>query len=333
MRKPLDWGKSRATFALEVIRQEAEALAAIADRANKEELGRALGMLLQCKGKVVLLGSGKSGIAARKIASTLTSTGTVAIFLHAADALHGDLGIVTTDDVVVAVSNTGQTDEVNAAVEHLKTRHVPVIAITGSSSSELGKCADSVLEIRVDREAGSLNVAPTSSTTAAMVLGDAIAMVLMDEKGFTIDDFARLHPGGLIGRRLRIRVADVMHAADENPTVIRGTPWSETLRAITEGRLGAVSVVGEDGTLVGLITDGDIRRFVTEPEGRNLAGLTANDVMTTDPTTTTPETLAYDALRSMEDRPSQISVLPVVAADHKSIGLVRVHDIVLAGLR
>lgn len=325
--------KSYLSEAVTVLTREATAIKVAATQLVSDQLDRAIEIMLEASGKVVLIGSGKSGIAARKIAGTLTSTGTAAVFLHPMDALHGDLGILTPDDVAIAVSNSGETDEVLAVLEHLRIRGVPLIAIVGNTQSSLAKGADAVLDGSVDKEAGPMNLAPTSSTTVAMVLGDALAMILMKAKNFTVEDFALNHPGGLLGKRLTVTVGEVMHAMDRNPTVDAAASWMEVIEAISTGGLGAVSIVTSAGRLAGVITDGDVRRSMQRLGLDALKTVKASDVMTARPASVSPETLAYDALRLMEDRPSQISVLPVVEADGTSLGLVRVHDIVRAGLR
>ncbi|HEY9285878.1 MAG TPA: KpsF/GutQ family sugar-phosphate isomerase [Pyrinomonadaceae bacterium] len=284
-----------------------------------------------CRGKVVLIGVGKSGLVARKVAATLTSTGTVAVYLHPSDGLHGDLGMVTPDDVAVILSNSGETDELTAVLPYLKRRGVPVVAVVGKSDSTLARAAAAVLDAGVSEEACPFNLAPTASTTVALAVGDALAVTLMQLKGLTPDDFAFNHPAGRIGKRLNLRVEDLMHGGAENPTVGPAESWLEVVRSITRGGLGAVNVVGGDGRLVGVITDGDLRRAVERTRPQELSNLRAESFMTRDPVTAAPSELAYDALRLMEDRPSQISVLPVVEAG-RCVGLLRLHDIVRSGL-
>lgn len=322
-----------AREALRIIEQEAASLARLVRDLDVEELERTLDLLIDCKGKVVVIGSGKSGMAARKIASTLTSTGTVAVFLHPVDALHGDIGIVAADDVAIAVSNSGETDEMKAVVSHLKRRKAVLVAIVGDQRSTLARHADVVLLAPVDKEAGSLNLAPTTSTLAAMAIGDALAMCVMNAKGFGAEDFALLHPGGTLGKRLTLRVCDLMHEGEDNPTLLPHCTFAEVLQGITRGGLGAVNIVDAEGALLGLITDGDVRRAFQYHGLEAMKSLVARDAMTSDPVSVTPETLAVDALKVMEDRASQISVLPVVDRGTKCVGLLRLHDIVRAGLR
>lgn len=320
-----------AARVVDLLRLEAGAIEACAARLDHSQVARAVELLAACKGKVVLIGVGKSGLVARKVAATLTSTGTVAVYLHPSDGLHGDLGMVTPEDVAVILSNSGETDELTAVLPYLKRRGVPVVAVVGKLDSTLARAAAAVLDARVDEEACPFNLAPTASTTVALALGDALAVTLMGLKGLTPDDFAFNHPAGRIGKRLNLRVEDLMHGGAENPTVGPAASWLEVVRAITRGGLGAVNVVGEGGRLVGVITDGDLRRAVERTDPRELPDLRAESFMTRDPITVAPAALAYDALRLMEDRPSQISVLPVVG-DGRSVGLIRLHDIVRSGL-
>jgi arabinose-5-phosphate isomerase len=315
-----------------LLRVEADAITRTSHRIARAEVERAVEILAACRGKVVLLGLGKSGIIAQKIAATMTSTGTAAIYLHPSDALHGGLGIVSQDDVVLALSNSGETDEVIAILPHLVHRRVPIIALVGNLNSTLARRADVLLDASVDQEACPLNMAPTTSTTVALAIGDALAVVLMQVKGLTTDDFAQNHPAGRIGKRLTLKVADLMHSGEDNPTISSDAPWLEVIAAITRGGLGAVNVVDNRGRLLGIITDGDLRRTIQKIEHAELETLTSSMMMTRDPVVAQPEILAYNALRLMEDRPRQISVLPVVTEEHLCVGLIRVHDIVRSGL-
>ena len=316
----------------ELLRVESLAIAQTASRLNPQEVDRVVEMLATCKGKVVIVGVGKSGIIGQKIAATMTSVGTAALYLHPSDALHGGLGIVDSNDVVIVLSNSGETDEIVGMLPYLTNRQVGIVAIVGNLNSTLARRADAVLDASVDQEACPLNLAPTTSTTVALAIGDALAMTLMKVKGLTQDDFASNHPAGQLGKRLTLRVADLMHGDSENPTIAVGSSWVEVVRAISKGGLGAVCVVDSSGYLAGIITDGDLRRAIEQTEHSSLAQLTGDDFMTRKPIVTTPELLAYDALRLMEDRPSQISVLPVVDGEGKCVGLIRVHDIVRSGL-
>ena len=311
---------------------ESAALAQTAARLDQSQVERAIDLLLNCKGKVVILGVGKSGIIAQKIAATMTSAGTAAIYLHPSDALHGGLGILQADDLVIVLSNSGETEEIIGILPHIKNRGTPLISIVGNLESTLARRADSVLDASVDQEACPLNLAPTASTTVALAIGDALAMTLMKVKGITTDEFAVNHPAGRLGKRLTLRVADLMHDGNGTPSVGMGSSWIEVVRAISSGGLGAVCVVDEVGRLAGIITDGDLRRAVEQTEHHELSNLTSDDFMTRRPTVASPELLAFDALRLMEDRPSQISVLPVVDEDGACVGLIRLHDIIRSGL-
>jgi arabinose-5-phosphate isomerase len=325
--------KSYFSQVVDLLRMEAEAIAATTGRLRREEVERAIKLLAACRGKVVLIGVGKSGNIAEKIAATLTSTGTAAIYLHPSDALHGGLGIVNAEDVVIALSNSGETDEVITMLPYLKNRQVPIISLVGNLNSTLARSSSVVLDASVDQEACPLNLAPTTSTTVALAIGDALAMTLMQVKGLTPDDFALNHPAGRIGKRLTLRVADLMHGGAENPTIGMEAPWLEVIAAISRGGLGAVNVVDDSYRLVGIITDGDLRRALQKIEHAELENLRSRSIMTREPVVATPDLLAYDALRLMEDRPSQISVLPVVDGERAScVGLIRLHDIVRSGL-
>jgi len=319
---------------VELLRVESDAIAKAAERLDASHLERVLSMLKGCKGKIVVLGVGKSGIIAQKIAATMTSSGTAAIHLHPSDALHGGLGIVTPDDVVVMLSNSGETNELIELLPFLQRRQVPIVAIVGNLNSTIGQRADAVLDASVDHEACPLNLAPTTSTTVALAFGDALAMTLMRAKGLTESDFASNHPGGQLGKRLTLRVADLMHSGAENPTIADNASWMDVVSTITQYGLGAVNVLDRDGLLAGVITDGDLRRSLQKLGGRDFgfANLKCDDLMTHNPVVTNPEMLAFDAFRLMEDRPSQISVLPVVDGDRRCVGLIRLHDIVRSGL-
>ena len=315
-----------------LLRIESDAIAQTATRLDPASVERVVDLLAECKGKVVIVGVGKSGIIGQKIAATMTSAGTAALYLHPSDALHGGLGIVQSNDVVIMLSNSGETDEIIAMLPYLKNRQVAIVAIVGNITSTLARRADFVLDASVDKEACPLNLAPTTSTTVALAIGDALAMTVMKVKGLTSDDFAVNHPAGRLGKRLTLRVGDLMHCDGENPTIAMGSSWVEVVRAISKGGLGAVCVIDDEGRLAGIITDGDLRRAIEQTSHESLAKLTCDDFMTCKPVVATPELLAFDALQLMEDRPSQISVLPVVDSDERCVGLIRVHDIVRTGL-
>jgi len=326
----------QSTFSrvVELLKAEAGAIGKAASRLRVEDVDRVMGILSACTGKIVLLGVGKSGIIAQKIAATMTSSGTAAVYLHPSDALHGGLGIVTSDDVVIMLSNSGETDELLELLPYLKRREAPVVAIVGNLKSTIAQRANAVIDASVDQEACPLNLAPTASTTVALAIGDALAMTLMQGKGLTETDFASNHPAGQLGKRLNLRVADLMHSGSKNPTIGMDASFMDIVSGITQYGLGAVNVVDNEGRLAGIITDGDLRRSLQRMGPRDLAfaNLRCDDLMTHNPIVTNPEMLAFDALRLMEDRPSQINVLPVVDDNNQCVGLIRLHDIVRSGL-
>jgi arabinose-5-phosphate isomerase len=313
-----------------MLRLEACAIENAAQRLVGGQVERAAQLVLDCAGKIIVMGIGKSGVIAQKISQTLTSTGTVAISLHPSDAMHGGLGVIAAGDVVIALSNSGETEELVAILPSIQKRGVSIISIVGNPNSTLARWSDAFLDASVDQEACPLNLAPTASTTVALALGDALAMSIMDTRGLTPEDFAANHPAGRLGKRLTITVQDLMH---ESPNVARTAGWLDVVKAISRSALGAVNVVDDDSRLLGIVTDGDLRRTIEKTEPGEFAELTADVMMTRSPVTTTPTTLAFDALRLMEDRPMQISVLPVVDGNGKCVGLLRLHDIVRSGLQ
>ncbi|MDQ3798635.1 MAG: KpsF/GutQ family sugar-phosphate isomerase [Acidobacteriota bacterium] len=314
---------------VELLRLEAAAIECTANNLNREAVEQAVKILLECESKVVVIGVGKSGIIANKIADTMTSTGTVAVFLHPSDALHGGLGVITPGDCVLALSNSGETDEIVALLPALKQRGVSIIAVVGNLNSTLARNADVVLDASVDQEACPLNLAPTTSTTVALAIGDALAMTVMQAKGLTAEDFASNHPAGRLGKRLTLKVRDLMH---ESPNVSPAENWLGVVKALSRHALGAVNVVDENGALLGIVTEGDLRRTIEKTSTENLSALDARQMMTPNPIVAAPDMLAYDALQLMENRPSQIAVLPVVDSSGACLGLIRVHDIVRSGL-
>ena len=288
-----------------------------------ENFEKAVRLIFNCKGKVVLTGIGKSGIIGKKIAATLASTGTPAFFLHPAEALHGDLGMVSKGDVVIAISNSGQSAEVLNMLPYFKRLGVPLIAITNNPNSELAKHSDVVLNLCVEKEACPLKLAPTSSTTNTLVLGDALAIAVMKLRGFTEKDFALRHPAGSLGRKLKF-VKDLAHfKPEEVPIVHEDTPMREVVLEISSKGFGATAVINDKGKLVGIITDGDLRRFVQR--GGDFNRELAKDVMTKNPKTAKAEELAMEALKRMED--NKITVLIVVDRENRPIGIIHIHDI------
>ena len=307
-------------LARKVLQTEAAAILGLVDRLD-ESFETAVRLLMECRGRVIVTGMGKSGIISRKIAATLASTGTPAFFLHPAEAIHGDLGVVQSDDVVVALSNTGETDELLRLLETIKRLGARLVAITGAPASTLGQAADVTLDCHVSKEACPMNLVPTASTTAALAMGDALAMTLLVAKGFRQEDFANLHPGGKLGKRL-MRAEQLMHGGDHAPVVSIATPMRDAIYEMNRKGLGMTCVV--DGTrLVGIITDGDLRRHM---EGAtNIVERAAGDVMTRNPITIRPATLAVEALRILEQR--KITSVVVVDDHHAVQGVVHLHDL------
>ena len=316
--------------AREAMEIEAEAIRA-AGRRLDDNLERAVDMILAHPGKVVVTGLGKSGHVARKIVATLCSTGTPAVFLHAAEASHGDLGIYTPGDPTLMVSKSGNTAELMNLIPFLRDLPSQRIGILGNPQSPLAAAMDVVLDASVEREADPGNLAPTASATVALVLGHALTVALMRARNFSVDDFGRYHPGGHLGRSLRLTVSDVLHGREEVAWAWPEDSLKKVVIAMSHYPLGAACVVDSAGRLAGLITDGDLRRALRAHD--DIRELTAADVMTANPVTISPRARLLDALRLMEDRPSQISVLPVTdPADGQCLGLLRVHDIYRAYL-
>jgi len=313
-------------LAREVLTTEADAILRVRDRLDAAFV-RAVDLLVACEGRVVCTGMGKSGIICRKLAATMASTGTPAMFLHPAEAIHGDIGMVAPGDVVVCVSNSGETDELIRLVEYLKRLGTPLVAITSNPSSTLAGHADVHLNLAVDREACPHNLAPTASTTAALALGDALAMAVSVRKGFNPEDFARLHPGGKLGKRL-LTARDLMHSGDDVPRVSPGTAMKDVIYEMSRKGLGITTVQDEGGRLLGVITDGDLRRLM-EADSDPLARRAA-EVMHPGGVTIAPKTLATGALRLLETR--RITSLVVTEGDDRVVGIVHLHDLWGVGL-
>jgi arabinose-5-phosphate isomerase len=314
-------------LARKVLQTEASAILALIPRLD-ERFARAVDLLHECKGRVILTGMGKSGIICQKIAATLASTGTPAFFLHPAEAIHGDLGVIRSDDVVLALSYSGETGEVLRLLEAIRRLGAKLVVITGSASSTLGKAADVSLDCSVTQEACPLNLVPTASTTAALALGDALAMALLTEKGFKEEDFAHLHPGGELGKKL-MRVESLMHSGDDCPSVRATTNLRDVVYEMSSKKLGMTCVVDDRNALLGIITDGDLRRHMTNPAG--LFDRTAGDLMTRNPVVVDESMLAAEAVNIMERR--KITSLVVVAGPDRTVaGVVHLHDLWRTGL-
>lgn len=313
--------------AARVITMERDAVSVLAERID-ETFERACEILLGCKGRVVVTGMGKSGHIGNKIAATLASTGTPAFFVHPGEASHGDLGMITSGDVVIALSNSGTTAELITILPLLKLLAVPVIALTGNPSSELAISADVHLNVGVSEEACPLNLAPTSSTTVTLVMGDALAIALLEARGFTANDFAMSHPGGALGRRLLLKIDSIMHTGDEIPSVVLGSALSGALLEMSSKGLGMTAVVDKNGALAGIFTDGDLRRAIDR--GIDIHSSPIDDIMTANCRTIRPGTMAAEALRIMED--NKITVLVAVDSEHKPVGVIHTHDLLKAGV-
>lgn len=321
-------GKGLLESAERVLRIEAEAITDLLPHLDAGFV-RACELILACRGRVVVSGMGKSGHIGRKMAATLASTGTPAFFVHPGEASHGDLGMVTRDDVFIALSNSGRTEEMLRIVPTIKREGTRLIAMTGDPSSTLAGLADVHLYAGARREACSLNLAPTASTTAALALGDALAVALLEARGFAAEDFARSHPGGALGRRLLTRVSDVMRTGASIPTIRPDGLFSQALLEISHKRMGMVAIVGDDDRLLGIFTDGDLRRVFSRPEGTiDLARLTIGELMTASPSVIRADQLAAEAVRIMEER--KIGQLLVVDEDRRLVGAINFHDLLEA---
>lgn len=313
--------------AKEVVRIEAEAVRALVDQID-HEFQRAVDCILHSRGRVIVTGMGKSGIIGRKIASMLTSTGTASLFIHPAEVLHGDLGAVLKDDVVICLSKSGKTEEILRILPLFKRQGVSVITMTGNPDSDLARRSDIVLNVNVKEEACPYDLVPTASTTVTLVMGDALAIALLQERGFSAEDFAQLHPGGDIGNRLYLKVDDVMRTDQDIAIVKPETPLNQVILEITSKRLGATCVVHPDGRLAGIITDGDLRRLFKE--SMNFSSLIASDVMTPEPKVIQDGNLAAKALHVMEAY--SINQLIVVDSGERPVGMVHIHDLLKADL-
>lgn len=316
----LDLGKA-------VLEIESQAIQQAQARLN-EDFTQACEILLQCKGRVVVVGMGKSGHIGSKIAATLASTGTPAFFVHPAEAQHGDMGMITAQDVVITLSNSGETDEVTTILPLIKRMGAPLIALTGRPESTMGQAANVVLDTSVEKEACPLNLAPTASTTVTLAMGDALAVSLLEARGFTAEDFALSHPAGALGRRLLLHVSDIMHSGDNLPTVKQSATLAEALVEMTRSGLGMTTVVDETGNLLGIFTDGDLRRALDKNIQPRETPIT--EVMTANCRTVTADQLAAEALQVMEQH--AINALPVLNREQQLVGAINMHDLLRAGV-
>ncbi len=320
--------KNLQELALAVLDTEARAITNLASQVRTPAFIDACKLMLDCRGRVIVIGMGKSGHIAGKIAATLASTGTPAFFVHPGEASHGDLGMITAADVVLALSNSGETAEIITILPIIKRLDVPLIAMTGNPGSTLASAATAALDVGVEKEACPLGLAPTASTTAALAMGDALAVALLESRGFTEADFARSHPGGALGRRLLLMIDDLMHTGDTVPQVGIDTRLSDALMEMTRKGLGMTAVVDGHGKLAGVFTDGDLRRAIDHKIDIHNAPI--RDVMTVNPKSVTPGKLAAEALLIMQS--ASINALPVVNVDNELIGALNMHDLLRAGV-
>jgi len=318
--------KNVLTTARKILDIEAQTLQRLKRRVGKD-FEKAVEFMAQCKGRIIVTGMGKPGFIARKIAATLASTGSPSLFLHPAEAIHGDLGMVTEDDVMIAISNSGETEEIVKLLSILKKIGVVLIALTSNSKSPLAKNADVVLDLGVNREACPLNLAPSASTTAALAMGDALALSLHRKRGFKPEDFALLHPGGSLGKKL-LKVKDIMRVGRENPTVRQDTSVRQVLLKITSARAGSCTIVDRQGRLIGIFTDGDLRRHLRE-DGEMILKESVKKLATIRPLTITQDKLAAEALHMIKSK--RIDELPVVDKRNRVVGLLDVQDLLKAG--
>ncbi|HDM37672.1 MAG TPA: KpsF/GutQ family sugar-phosphate isomerase [Candidatus Omnitrophica bacterium] len=311
----------------EVLRIEANAIRDLIKRIDRN-FNKAIDILFKCRGKVIVTGMGKAGIIAQKISATLSSLATPSIFLHPADAIHGDLGRVVKDDVIIALSNSGQTEEILRLLTTIKKIGAKLISLIGNTKSELAKNSDVVLNVSVKKEACPFGLAPTASTTAMLAMGDALAIALAEKKGIRKEDFALYHPGGSLGKRLILKVEDIMRTGRQNPVVKEDTLIKDVLLVITGSRAGAASVVNSKGRLIGIFTDGDLRRHLETDS--NLVSKKVKEVMTKNPTAISKDKLAQEALNIL--RQKKIDEVPVIDKDKRPIGMLDVQDLLKAGL-
>lgn len=310
-----------------VIKTEAEMINKLADRIG-EDFARACQTLINCSGRIVVIGVGKSGHISKKIAATLASTGSPAFFIHPSEAKHGDMGMITKQDVIIAISYSGESEEMVTLLPHFKRLNIPLIALTGKTQSSLAKAATVHLDVSVDKEACPLGLAPTSSTTAALVMGDALAMALLEKRGFTANDFAMSHPGGSLGRKLLLRVNDIMHRHLGIPIVKKSASLKEALVEMTQKKLGMTTVINDEGKLIGIFTDGDVRRALDNNTNINTTNI--ESIMSKNPKTISADMLAAEALNLMETH--KITALVITNEQHEPHGIIHIHDLLHAGV-
>jgi len=315
-------------IAQRVLKIEAEAIRSLVDRLDVQ-FEKAVDIIFESTGRVVVSGMGKSGLIGKKIAATFASTGTPSFFLHPAEAGHGDLGMVTSQDVFIAISYSGETDEIVSLIPFIKRFDLSLISLTGNPSSTLAKASDVHLDISVQEEACSLGIVPTSSTTATLAMGDAIAVALLTKRGFKKEDFASFHPGGSLGKKLLVTVGDLMHSGSGIPRVLSDTPMMDTIMEISSKRLGLSLVLDRKDTLLGIVTDGDVRRGI-EKHGKSFFDMVPEDVMSRDPKTIIEDELAAKALSLMEN--NSITALVVTGENNLPVGVIHLHDILKRGI-
>ena len=312
--------------AVEVLKIEAQGILDLVDRLD-DNFTRMVDLILNSGGRVIIGGIGKSGIIGRKIVATLNSTGTRSLFLHPVEAMHGDLGIVSADDIFLALSHSGETDELNILLASIRKIGCPIIAFTGSKASTLAQNSDLIIDVGIKQEACPMGLAPTTSTTALLAMGDALAVVLVNKKHFKVSDFKKIHPGGALGQRLIAKISDIMLTGNNLPKIFIEASIKEAIAVMDQKKLGTVLIINQDNVLAGIFTDGDLRRIIAR--GKNIYALDLKSVMIKNPKHLSKEDAVYDALYLMEK--SQITVLPVTTADHKLEGILHLHDILGKG--
>jgi arabinose-5-phosphate isomerase len=312
--------------AIKVLKIEAEGILKLAERID-DNFPKMVELICQSKGRLIISGIGKSGLVGRKIVSTLNSTGTRSLFLHPSEAMHGDLGMVDADDIFIALSNSGETDELNSLIPSIRKIGCAIIAFTGDTTSTLARHSDIVIDVAVEREACPMGLAPTASSTALIAMGDALAVALINKKHFKSSDFKKIHPGGILGQRLSSKVKDIMLTGTSVPQVLEGTTMEDAVKEINRLELGVTLVIRSNKSLAGIITDGDLRRLIADK--KSIVDLSVEDVMTKNPRTVALNSPAYDALNLMEKY--QITVLPIIDTKGKIRGILHLHDILGKG--